>query len=132
MPVIYFLDGTNLSDSTSVYVDSDLTQLADDGIYSDGYVHRELSGGVLLPATSCPSCEEPTTPLGCVQYGLINVDETEPAKAKYRDCNNVLQFVNLAPNEAIEICALEGTLEMKGTMEWVLRGECTLPPTPPL
>lgn len=57
MPVNYYLDGTNLGNSTSVYNDANLTQLADDGFYSDGYTYRQLSGGVLLPAVTCPSCE---------------------------------------------------------------------------
>jgi len=41
MPVNYYLDGTNLGNSTSVYNDANLTQLADDGFYSDGYSYTQ-------------------------------------------------------------------------------------------
>ena len=52
----YFLDGTSLLDSTSVYLNSGLSILAPDGYYSDGFNTRELVGGVLLPSQPCPAC----------------------------------------------------------------------------
>jgi len=52
----YFLDGTSLLDSTSVYMNSGLSILAADGYYSDGFNTRELVGGVLLPSQPCPAC----------------------------------------------------------------------------
>lgn len=52
----YFLDGTSLLDSTSVYMNSGLSVIAADGFYSDGFNTRELVGGVLLPSQPCPAC----------------------------------------------------------------------------
>lgn len=52
----YFLDGTSLLDSTSVYMNSGLSIIAADGFYSDGFNIRELVGGVLLPSQPCPAC----------------------------------------------------------------------------
>jgi len=52
----YFLDGTSLLDSTSVYMNSGLSIIAADGYYSDGFNIRELVGGVLLPSQPCPAC----------------------------------------------------------------------------
>jgi hypothetical protein len=55
----YFLDGTSLLDSTSVYTNSGLSIYAADGFYSDGFNIRELVGGILLPSQPCPSCGVP-------------------------------------------------------------------------
>lgn len=55
----FFLDGTTLSDSSAIFMDSGLTIPASDGYYSDGVIIRELSGGVLLPAFPCPACGFP-------------------------------------------------------------------------
>ena len=60
----YFLDGTNLSDSTSVYTDAGLTTCAPDGFYSNGTIVREQVGCELLPAQICPTCPTPTEPCG--------------------------------------------------------------------
>jgi hypothetical protein len=60
----YFLDGTNLSDSTSVYTDEGLTTCAPDGFYSNGTIVREQVGCELLPAQICPTCPTPTGPCG--------------------------------------------------------------------
>lgn len=55
----FYIDGTTFSNSTSIYVDSALTECAPDGFYSDGVVSRELSGCRLLPAQVCPNCAAP-------------------------------------------------------------------------
>lgn len=55
---VYYLDGTTLSDSTSVYTDAQMTTCAPDGFYSNGVIVRELSNCVLLPEQSCPDCTE--------------------------------------------------------------------------
>jgi hypothetical protein len=72
---LYYLDGSTLSDSTAVYTDAALTTCAADGFYSDGTIVRELSGCLLLPAQTCPSCNIPCsefiTHLG--SDGLYNV-----------------------------------------------------------
>lgn len=57
----YFLDGTTLLTSTSVFQDAALTILAADGWYSDSTNYRQLINGILGPVVSCPSC---TTPCG--------------------------------------------------------------------
>lgn len=73
---LYYLDGNTLADSTAVYTDAGLTTCAADGFYSDGTIVRELSGCLLLPAQTCPSCirpcgGEPLTHIG--DDGLYNV-----------------------------------------------------------
>jgi len=60
----YYLDGTTLDNSTSVFTDAELTICAADGFYSDGTIVRELSGCSLLPAQICPSCLPPAEPCG--------------------------------------------------------------------
>lgn len=55
----FYLDGTDLTNSTAVYDDVALTTLAADGYYSDGIISRQQVSGALLPATVCPSCTPP-------------------------------------------------------------------------
>jgi len=57
----FFLNAASLSLATSVYLNSILSNLAPDGFYSDGTITREQSGGVLLAAAPCPTCELQTT-----------------------------------------------------------------------
>jgi len=72
-PSPYFLDGTSLVDSTTVYLNSGLTIPASDGYYSDGVNIREQAGGLLLPVQPCPSCGLPCT----VDGSLLGGDEGE-------------------------------------------------------
>jgi len=58
-PQPFFLNGTSLSDSTSIYTNSALTIFAVNGWYSDGTVIRQLIDGVLQPVQACPSCGVP-------------------------------------------------------------------------
>lgn len=55
----YFLDGTSLIDSTSIYTNSELSIFAADGYYSDGLNIRRLVSGVLEPVQPCPACGSP-------------------------------------------------------------------------
>jgi hypothetical protein len=55
----FFLDGTTLSDSTSIFENSGLTVVAPDGYYSDGVIIRQQVGGLLLPQFTCPACGFP-------------------------------------------------------------------------
>jgi hypothetical protein len=55
----YYLDGTTLTNSTSIFQDAGLTICAADGFYSDGVISRELSGCVLLPGQTCGTCAQP-------------------------------------------------------------------------
>jgi hypothetical protein len=63
MSAQYYVDGTTLSNSTAVYMDSGLTVCAPAGYYSDGFISRYLnvtSSGCFLDAPAdCPSCAEP-------------------------------------------------------------------------
>lgn len=52
----YYLDGTTLLTSTSVFQDAALTIVAADGWYSDSTNYRQLINGILGPVVSCPSC----------------------------------------------------------------------------
>lgn len=55
----FFLDGTTLSDSTSIFENSGLTIPAPDGYYSDGSIIRQQVSGLLLPQFTCPACGFP-------------------------------------------------------------------------
>lgn len=61
----FYLDASNLSSATSVYTDEALTTLAPDQFYSqlinENDIVRQQSAGVLLPATSCVSCDRKCT-----------------------------------------------------------------------
>lgn len=52
----FFINGTSLSNSTAVFLDSEQLICAPDGYYSDGAIVREQAGCSLLPQTVCPSC----------------------------------------------------------------------------
>lgn len=52
----FFINGTSLSNSTAVFLDSEQLICAPDGYYSDGTIVREQVGCTLLPQTTCPSC----------------------------------------------------------------------------
>ena len=52
----YYLDAPSLSLATAIYSNPELTVCAGDGVYSDGYITRVLTGCVLGPAKECPSC----------------------------------------------------------------------------
>ena len=54
---IYYINGTNLSNSTSIFTDAELTICAADGYYSDGSgVVRRQVDCVLGAIQSCPTC----------------------------------------------------------------------------
>ncbi len=56
----FYLDGTDLTNSTAVYTDEGLTTLAPDQFYSDeSGIVREQVNGLLLPSTLCPTCAFP-------------------------------------------------------------------------
>jgi hypothetical protein len=55
----FFINGTSLSDSTAVFLDSEQLTCAPDGYYSDGVIIRQQVGCVLLPFIPCPSCSPP-------------------------------------------------------------------------
>jgi len=61
----FYLDSSNLSSATSVYADEGLTTLAPNQFYSQlvngNNIVRQQSAGVLLPATSCASCDRKCT-----------------------------------------------------------------------
>lgn len=57
----YYLDAVSLGSASVVYTDANLSTVAPDGFYSDGFISREQVSGVLLPQTACPGC---TTPCG--------------------------------------------------------------------
>jgi hypothetical protein len=70
---IYYLNGTTLENSTSIYTDAALTTCASDGFYADGSgIVRELSGCILGPVQTCPTC------LTACGGGPINYVSTYP------------------------------------------------------
>lgn len=69
----FYLDGLNLSSSTSVYSDEQLTTLASDGWYSDGSIARQQIGGILQAVEDCDNCGEPEVVYIAAIY-LVNGD----------------------------------------------------------
>lgn len=65
----YFINGSSLEDSTSVYIDADMKIKAPDGYYSFEGISRELVDGVLLPPQVCPSCAYPCSDYPIDQAG---------------------------------------------------------------
>lgn len=102
-PGSYYLNGPTLSTSTSVFTDNTLTTLAADGFYSDGTIVRQQVGGILLPASTCESCE----PI-CLQYTAIAEDG--PGTVFYDDCDEVPQTLELLEGEEYTFCALSNTV----------------------
>lgn len=58
----FYLDGLNLSSSSSVYSDEQLTTLASDGWYSDGLIARQQVSGLLQAVEQCDNCGGPPPP----------------------------------------------------------------------
>jgi hypothetical protein len=53
----HYLNGTTLSNSTTVYDDAALTIVSADGFYADGSgISREQVSGILGPIQNCPTC----------------------------------------------------------------------------
>lgn len=65
----YYLNGSSLGDSTSIFVDSAMTILAPDGFYQQDDIVRELVNGVLLPPQVCPSCSYPCSDYPMTESG---------------------------------------------------------------
>lgn len=55
----FYLDAANLTSAVSVYLDSELNNLAPDGYYGDGTITRQQSSGILLTAETCATCPTP-------------------------------------------------------------------------
>jgi hypothetical protein len=55
----YYWAGTSFASAVTIYTDPNLTTIANDGWYSIGGIYRQMVGGVLGPATPCPSCVIP-------------------------------------------------------------------------
>jgi hypothetical protein len=76
--ITYYLNGSSLSNATSIFTDIGLTTLAANGYYSNGAVSRQQVGGVLQAANVCPSCvpdvpcDESTTSggIGVTEYTI--------------------------------------------------------------
>jgi hypothetical protein len=56
MPYTYYINGSTLLNSTSVFMDAELTICAVDGFYSDGVNSREQVNCLLLPPQVCATC----------------------------------------------------------------------------
>lgn len=55
----FYLDAPSLESASVVFANADLTVLAADGFYSDGFIVREQVSGVLLPQQTCQACATP-------------------------------------------------------------------------
>lgn len=52
----YYIDTNSFVTATSIWTDANLTTKAPNGFYQKDGVHREMSGGELLPVQNCPEC----------------------------------------------------------------------------
>ena len=52
----FYWAGSTFAAATQIYTDSNLTTVAPDGWYQQGGIYREMVGGVLGGATTCPTC----------------------------------------------------------------------------
>ena len=69
----YYINGNSLTEATAVFTDVDLTILANDDYYSDGFVVRRQVSGELLSPEACPYC---TTPCD----GSITLNNSQPGQ----------------------------------------------------
>lgn len=79
MNVELYLNGPDLSSSTGIYTNSDMTVCAPDGYYQQGSTVRQLLNCTLLPEQSCEACALPCgIPLTVVGTGegvyIMNID----------------------------------------------------------
>jgi len=74
----FYLDAGDLASAVSVYLDSNLDNLAPDGFYGNGLITRQQSSGILLAAEDCASCGTPCGQdifaQGGVGIYLLNID----------------------------------------------------------
>lgn len=55
----FYLNAPSLGSATAVFLDSNLTNCAPNGFYSDGTIVREQKNCILLPQQTCPACAVP-------------------------------------------------------------------------
>ena len=53
---IFYWPGASFASTTTIYSDPGFTTIAPDGFYQQGGIFRQMSGGVLGSATTCPTC----------------------------------------------------------------------------
>lgn len=74
----FYLDAADLVSAVSIYLDSNLINLAPDGFYGNGLITRQQSSGILLPAEDCATCGTPCgqiiSTLGEMGIYLLNID----------------------------------------------------------
>ena len=75
----YYINGTTLATSSTVFTDSKMTIAAANGFYSDGSgISRQQLSGILQTAQTCPtcatSCGEAVSTVGNEGVYLLNID----------------------------------------------------------
>tara|TARA_R110000803_G_scaffold56959_4_gene114689 strand:- start:16034 stop:16513 length:480 start_codon:yes stop_codon:yes gene_type:complete len=88
---VYFLDGTNLTNSTAVFTDEELVNCAPDGYYSDGNISRRLVDCTLWQAEDCPSCGGGPPPSGLFLSGPATYGACE----NFCDTNYIISLTKL-------------------------------------
>ena len=63
---VFYWSGASFETTNMIFTDSNLTSPAPDGWYSVGGVFRQIVGGVLGAATTCPECDDFFCPTGTV------------------------------------------------------------------
>jgi len=142
-PLDYYINSSTFSGATSVFTNSNLTTLADDGWYQLGGTYRQQLSGVLLDPISCPDCEACVTWSGGTFKGAGDFDAT----FSYLDCDNLRQDVvvpmpaNPTPGETMAyevnlgdgVCVIPGSIELMipsviPALTFEYGEECSVPP----
>jgi hypothetical protein len=90
----YCFDGLNFSQASSLYTDSALTILADDGFYSQGGIVRRQLNGVLLVAQACESCFSVLNLCFALTENELCCGTSEP-RTVYVSGNNITSLANV-------------------------------------
>jgi hypothetical protein len=114
----YFLDSDSFNTATTIYTDEDMVTVASDGYYSYATTYRQLVGGVLLDAVTCPSCVIQTE---CFEGVWVNPDPAHPDGGSITYVNGAGETVtvdgiyegDIATIEFLEILSYTGVLPVE-------------------
>lgn len=99
----FYLDGLNLSSSTSVYSDEQLTTLASDGWYSDGSIARQQISGFLQAVEQCDNCGEPPPPPETIYVASIRLVNGDCFTGNSSDPYEARIFVESTWNKFVDV-----------------------------
>lgn len=112
----FYLDAADLASAVSVYLDTDLLNIAPDGYYGDGTITRQQSSGILLTSETCPSCSD------CTSY---EAQSTTTGTVYYNDCiTDEALFMDLDSNTTFTFCARTDSVSQFGGIIFNIVGTC--------